>query len=183
MTRLRLAERRTLLRLAVAAMLLVGSGVALGWRAGQIDVPPAAAIAKEKWSVTPPRREDPAKDLAVLASLHPWSGPAQAKRPENLRPPQWRLAGIIESGDEKYAIIAVGPAFKQRILYRRIGKSLPDGSILVQITADGAKTESHSAPASSSASRPTSPPSPASSSAPRGASPSEARTYRLFEKK
>ncbi|HUZ74928.1 MAG TPA: hypothetical protein VMU87_18230 [Stellaceae bacterium] len=184
MTKLRFAERRTLLRLAVAAVLMIGSGIALGWRAGQTDVPPAAPIAKEKWSVKPPEREDPTRDLSVLTSLHPWTGFVEARREQaaaHKAPPAWRLAGIVQRGEEKFALIAMGQYPKPIFEYRRVGDSLPDGSILVQITSDSAKTKMHSAPAPSSAR--TFPPSPASPPSRSAPPPSEARTYRLFEKK
>lgn len=175
MTKLRFADRRTLLRLAVAAVLMVGIGIALGWRADQTDESPASQMAKEPWSVQPPKSEDPTKDLALLTSRHPWTGNTEAKKEEAAAhkvPPAWRLVGIVQSGKEKFALVTTGQSPRPRPAYLRIGDALPDGSILVQITSDSAKTEMRSIPPSSSP--PASP--PASTSA-------IAHTYRLFEKK
>jgi hypothetical protein len=179
MIKLRLAERRTLLRFAIAGVLILGGGVALGWKAGETADPPAGSDAKEQWALAAPKKQDVTKDLDALKSLHPWSGfVEQAKpppRPQAARP-TWRLAGIVQRGAETLALIttAQGPAAKFE--YRRVGDALPDGSILVQITADSAKTQMPSSSDSSSSS--SAPPSDSASD-----SSPEARTYRLFDKK
>ena len=184
MTRLRLAERRTLVRLAVAGVLLISAGAALGWKAGQTDEPPALPTAKEKWALAAPQGDDTTKDLAILNLRKPWGSPDEARREQptaRTAPPQWRLAGIVVSGEEKLALISTGQYPRARFEYRRIGESLPDGSILVQITSDSAKTESRSAPGP--ASSPAFPPSPRSPSSPPASSSPQTHTYRLFEKK
>jgi hypothetical protein len=184
MTRLRLAERRTLLRLAILGALVIAAGVWLGWRAGAMDDVETARLAKETWALSPPVREDPTRDLALLAARHPWRGPTEDRRERVQRPPplpRWRLAGIVQRGDEKFALITVEARPLPRYEYRRVGDTLPDGSILVQIMEDGAKTESHPSPES----RPSSGAPPAASPPPSASKSSSAnvRTYRLFEKK
>jgi hypothetical protein len=183
MIKLRLGERRTLVRFAFAGVLILGGGVALGWRAGEPANPLAVPTAKDQWTLTAPKAEDVTKDLGALKSLHPWTGFVEQKpaaRPQAAARPTWRLAGIVQRGNETIALIttAQGPAAKFE--YRRVGDTLPDGSILVQITADSAKTQM---PLASDSSSPSSSPSTAPSAAPSPDSSPEARTYRLFDKK
>jgi hypothetical protein len=205
MIKLGLAERRNLLRFAVAGVLILGGGAALGWRAGQTADPVAGPTAKEQLALTAPKEENVTKDLGALTSLHPWSGFVEQQKPARPPPPArptWRLAGIVQRGDETYALITTSQGPAAKFEYRRVGETLPDGSILVQITADSAKTQMSRPSDSSSSSAATSsdssaaaspdsssPPAAASSdsSAPSAAappaSPPDARTYRLFDKK
>jgi hypothetical protein len=181
------SARRTLIRLAGVTVLLFAGAGAIGWKAGQTSLPPPPAIGKETWSLQATTRDDPAKDLAMLKARHPWTGiidmtkrppvtgrgPLVAQQRPSAAPAKpkvpWRLAGIVQRGDESFALIATGNAAQTKIEYRHVGDSLPDGSILVQIMPDSAKTQSES------------PAAPASSDSPP-ANP-ETIVYRLFGKK
>ena len=171
MTRLRLAERSTLIRLAIAGLFIVGCGMALGWRAGEAIESPQGKAASDPWSLDAAKKPDPSKDLDVLAALHPWSGAAPKRQQVAAAappPPTWRLAGIVKRGDENFALIQTGTASRIMFEYRKLGESLPDGTILVQIGDDSAKTQK---PSSTDASSTESSPSP------------DATTFQLFGKK
>ena len=175
-----LPSRRVLIRLGVVALVLTAGSAALGWKAGETPLPPPSAIPKESWELREIKPEDTATLVAVLAARHPWGGFIDAsKRPEvrrNVRTPPkrpppptpWRLAGIVQRGDESFVLIATGQAAQTKIEYRRVGDSLPDGSIIVQILTDSAKTQAASAAPDSDDSPPENP---------------ETRVYRLFDKK
>jgi hypothetical protein len=174
--------RRNLLRIAGVAVVLVAVAVGVGWRAGKTEVPPLPPLPKDSWSLPKADAEDTAKDLAVMKGKHPWTGfldmtkrvtlnkrsatqtPARtAPRPAPARPQvPWRLAGVIQRGDESLVLIATGKEPKTILEYKKVGDSLPDGSILVQIMSDSAKTQ---APASESSTS------------------EDPKIYRLFDKK
>jgi hypothetical protein len=173
--------RRNLIRIAGVAVVALVGAVALGWRAGETVVPPLPPVAKDAWSLPKSQPEDIDKDLALMKGKHPWTGFLNMdkrvtlnRRPENappVRPPSrpkpkvpWRLAGIIQRGEESFVLIATGQAAKTTLEYKRVGDSLPDGSILVQIMADSAKTQAPSSESSASQDPQTS-------------------VYRLFDKK
>jgi hypothetical protein len=181
MIKLRLTEWRTLLRYAIAGAVIVGGGVALGWRAGETGDPLAGPAAKDQWALAAPKEEDVTKDLGALKSLHPWTGFVEqqkpAARPQPPARPTWRLAGIVQRGAETLVLISTAQGQTAKFEYRRVGDSLPDGSILVQITADSAMTRMPASPDSSSSTAAPSSAAPSSDSSP------EARTYRLFDKK
>jgi hypothetical protein len=183
--------RRTMIRLAGVAVVLIAGAVVLGWRAGETAVPPLPPLAKDAWSTVTASADDPVKDFQIMRGRHPWTGfldmtkrlqvnrgpaaaaAAAARRPAPVKPKvPWRLAGIILRGDESFVLIATGQAAKTTLEYRRVGDSLPDGSILVQIMPDSAKTQ----PAPSAA-----PPSE-NPEAPPPEKP-ETIVYRLFDKK
>ena len=139
--------RRSAIRLAAATGIVVVCAGALGWRAGETAPPAALPLAKESGSTGALARDDVAKDVAVLTSRRPWGGPNRRNGPERARQERvqpWRLAGIIERGSEKFALIASGSGRAVRFDYRKIGEAFPDGSILMQITPDSAKTKSSS---------------------------------------
>lgn len=174
MTKLRFAERRTLVRMLIAALVVAGGGMALGWNAGEMTPPPPGPIAHDPWSLDQPTQADVTKDVGVLATLHPWAGIVEAKKPQapeqRRAPPSWRLAGVVQRGDEKLALIATGKPPRISFEYKRVGESLPDGSILVQITSDSAKTQK-SSPSSAEAKSPSS-----------ETLASDSHTYQLFGK-
>jgi len=176
-----LPSRRVLLRLGAVALVLTAGSAALGWRAGETPLPPPSAIPKESWELREIKPEDTTTLVGVLAARHPWAGFIDASKRPDLRraartppkrppppPPPWRLAGIVQRGDESFVLIATGQAAQTKIEYRRVGESLPDGSILVQILPDSAKTQPASAAPDSDDSPPENP---------------ETRVYRLFDKK
>jgi hypothetical protein len=176
--------RRIMVRLGAGALVAVAGAAGLGWSAGETPLPPPSAIPKETWELREIKPEDTAKLVAVLAGRHPWAGFIDsARRPDQRRTARnpapkpatpWRLAGIVQRGDESFALIATGQAAQTKIEYRRVGDSLPDGSILVQILPDSAKTQP--APSDSPS---TTPPS-TDDSPPENP---ETRVYRLFDKK
>lgn len=179
MIRSALPPRRILIRLGAVVLVAAAGAAVLGWGAGVTPLPPLAAIPKETWELREIKPEDTAKLVEVLAARHPWAGfidssrrPDQrrtAARPQPKAPATpWRLAGIVQRGDESFALIATGQAAQTKIEYRRVGDSLPDGSILVQISPDSAKTQPASPPPSSDDTPPENP---------------ETRVYRLFDKK
>jgi len=174
--------QRTLVRIAGAAVVVFVVAVTLGWRAGETAVPPLPPLAKDNWSLPKVQAEDTVKDLAIMKGKHPWTGfldmtkrltlerpnaakpaPVVRKAPPKPKVP-WRLAGIIQRGEESFVLIATGQAAKTKLEYRHVGDSLPDGSILVQIMPDSAKTQSPSSDSSASDNPETS-------------------VYRLFDKK
>ncbi len=182
----RSALQRSLVRIAGVTAVLFAAAAALGWKAGETPPPPPPAVGKEAWALQASTPDDPDHDLGILKARHPWTGiidmtkrppvnrvvpgakpAAAAARPR----PNWRLAGIVQRGDESFVLIATGNPRQTTYEYRRVGDSLPDGSILVQISADSAKTEIK-------------PPASAASpeSSPQAAAP-ETTVYRLFDKK
>ncbi len=121
---------------------LVAVAVALGWRTGEapLDTPKAAAPAP--WSLPQMVHPDPGPDMALLTARHPW-GNAAFRDIDSPRPPAapWHLAGIVERGNERYALVLLGQGPAARLEYRAVGKSLPDGSVLVRIEPDSATSE------------------------------------------
>ena len=163
---LRVAERRMLIRLGVGAGLIFAAAVVMGWRAGETPVPPPPPAAKEQYSLATRKPDDLDRDLAFLKFRRPWRALGQKVEPKLMRSnnthpaeTRWRLAGIVQRGDKSFVLIATGQPRHADYEYRTVGDSLPDGSILVQITLDSAKT------------RPTTPPD------------AKTREYRLFNKK
>ena len=139
--------RRRHLQLSAAFATLFAAAVVLGWRAGGAPTaaPPAAVPAP--WALPQPTESAPARDAAVLKARHPWGGggafhdidSAPAALAASRTP--WQLAGIVERGNERYALILVGQGPSAKLEYRATGDSLPDGSVLVQIGADSATSE------------------------------------------
>lgn len=143
--------RGTWLKVGVVAVILFAGAAALGWRAGFTLPPPQAVRPEAPWSLPPPQQNETNRDLAVLASRKPW-GDASSVAEEHrqpVRPParlSWRLAGIIQRGGDTFALIAQGMPAK--FAYLRVGDALPDGSKLIEITADeavaqGGKDDAH----------------------------------------
>ncbi len=168
-------ERRARIQFGIAVGVLVICAGVLGWRAGQPSAPPAAVIAKDPWSLGSLKSEDTSKDMDLLKIRRSWDGfdrgrgPAQAQARARGPAVTWRLAGIVKRGDESFVLISTGQAQTAKYEYRRVGDSLPDGSILVQIMPDGAKTQAPPADARAK-----------SDSAKKPSSSSDTHVYRLF---
>lgn len=149
-------NRATWLRLTVLAGVVMALAGFLGWQSGETPAPAAARPAPAKWTLPNFAPEDRVKDLAELNARHPWSNPSGAAgavgvgdkgRNTAQGPPlQWRLAGIVERLDGKLALIATGQPGSLKFEYRNVGDQLPDGSTLVEITADSAVARSDGAP-------------------------------------
>lgn len=153
--------RRRLILLCLGFVALLAAAATLGWQNGAIAGKPAAPPRPIAWSLPQSAARDPAGDLAMLEARHPWGGRAAFRDIDAGPPPAqapWHLAGIVERGDERLAMIFVGIGPAAKLEYRSLGENLPDGSVLVQIGADSATSE-------------------------RGkSSVAERRVYRLFEK-
>ena len=132
-------------QLAAAFAALFAAAVVIGWRAGAPPGSAAAAATPAPWTLPPVNERDPARDVAILAARHPWGGGA-AFHDVDAPPPaplamSWHLAGIVQRGDERLALVLVGQGPAVTLEYRAVGDSLPDGSVLVQIGADSATSE------------------------------------------
>jgi hypothetical protein len=184
-------ERRARLQFGIAVGVLVVGAAALGWRAGETLPPPPSAIAKDPWSLGPLKNQDTAKDVELLRQRRSWNGfereggPQQAATRAPAAAVPWRLAGIVRRGDESLVLISTGRAQTTKFEYRRVGDALPDGSILVQIMSDGAKTQSSSSgahtPSGSGKTQSTSSEAHTPSDSGKTQSPSpETHIYRLF---
>src|SRR5712692_7567532 len=138
MTRSSLPRRRRHVQLCAAFAALVAGAVVLGWRAGETPTATAAAGAPAPWALPQVSVRDPARDVAILTARHPWGGGAAFRDIDSARAPSlatmpWHLAGVIERGDERLALILVGQGPAAKLEYRAKGDLLPDGSVLVQI--------------------------------------------------
>jgi hypothetical protein len=147
-------DRVTLYRIGAGFGFAVLIALFLGWGSGYTPPPPLTRAAPEQWKLNPPAPPDAAKDLATLKARHPWSadlpgaaaggagGTGGAGGPGAPADPQavWRLAGVIERGDERFALIAIGVEPSVTLEYKKIGDALPDGTVLVQITPNSATT-------------------------------------------
>jgi hypothetical protein len=151
------ADKATWMRLCVLGGVAVALAAFLGWQAGETAVPASPRLAPAKWVVPTVVSEDPAKDVAALTARHPWSslfdtaaganganGPGGA--PGTPAPVPWRLAGIVERPDGRFALIANGQPGAIKFEYRSVGDKLPDGSTLIEITSDSAVTEAGGPP-------------------------------------
>jgi hypothetical protein len=156
--------RRRLLQLCAASAVLVAGAVILGWHAGEPATATAPAPVPAPWALPQINLSDPARDVASLTARHPWGGGAgfhDIDSPQRTPAPAgapWHLAGIIERGGERFALILVGQGPAAKLEYRAKGDLLPDGNVLVQIGADSATSEAGKAAAA------------------------ERRVYRLFER-
>jgi hypothetical protein len=150
-------------RLFTVAALGLIAAVWLGWDAGNVELPPRSAAPPLPWSLPKPVHVALAPALAELKSRHPWTGlftlnaasvtgvarrvakPAAAGA--GPVPPSWRLAGIVERSDSRFALITSGAGPAARLAYLRVGDQLPDGSRLVGIAADSATIADAKTPA------------------------------------
>jgi len=126
----------------VAAATLLAA--ALGWQVGQPPTTAAPITTPANWALPTLAGRDPGPDAAILAARHPWGGRAGFRDVDAPAPApgsSWRLAGIVERGDERLALVLIGPGPTGRLEYRAVGDALPDGSVLVQIDADSATSE------------------------------------------
>ncbi len=140
-----LLARRRPVQLAAAFAALLAAAAVLGWHAGAAPSSAAAAAAPARWALPPVNARDPAHDAAILTARHPWGGGAAFRDIDTPAPASaampWHLAGIVERGDERLALVLVGNGPTAKLEYRAVGDSLPDGSVLVQIGADSATSE------------------------------------------
>ena len=140
-----LLARRRPVQLAAAFAALLAAAAVLGWHAGAAPSSAAAAAAPARWALPPVNPRDPAHDAAILTARHPWGGGAAFRDIDTPVPASaampWHLAGIVERGDERLALVLVGNGPTAKLEYRAVGDSLPDGSVLVQIGADSATSE------------------------------------------
>jgi hypothetical protein len=138
-------------RVAVPFCVLTGAAVAvaaaLGWQAGAMTrtarpEPPAI------WSLPSPRATDIDGALAILAARKPWGGSnsfTESEGPVALSA-AWRLVGIVQRAEQRYALVLIGSGPAARLEYRAVGETLPDGSKLVQIDVDSVTSSSASPP-------------------------------------
>lgn len=130
-----------LVRLAIAGAIILVCAVVLGWNAGYTAVPPPPRLRPIRWVLPPPRAANPAKDLAAILAIHPWGHgglPAMgAARPKPAAAvPIWRLAGIVERGRGRFALVTTGSGAAAKSQYLRVGDHLPDGSAIVALRRD-----------------------------------------------
>jgi hypothetical protein len=132
----------------VLTAIAVAAAAGLGWHVGDVSQiamrpePPAA------WSLPSPRVADPEGNLAILAARKPWGGTSSFSESETPAPiaAGWRLVGIVQRADQRYALILVGSGPTAKVEYRAVGDTLPDGSKLVQIDDDSATSSSDKFP-------------------------------------
>ena len=134
------------IQLGAAFAVLLAAAIILGWRTGDPTKAPPAAAAPVAWELPQIAARDPSQDVAILTARHPWGGGAGFQSIDSPRPPPaavrpWRLVGVIERGEERLALVLVGPGPDGKLEYRAVGDSLPDGSVLVQIGTDSATSE------------------------------------------
>ena len=134
------------IRLGIPIGVIFLCAMFLGWNAGDTPLPPAARMAPVPWSLPTAEVRESAKDLAIVTAGRPWNrGFASADAGASLAPavaaPSWRLAGIIQRNDQRFALIASGPDAAAKLDYLGIGDALPDGGVLVDITQDSAAVE------------------------------------------
>ena len=146
------APRTSLIRLAIPAALIFACAVVLGWNAGDTIVPMAAAPAPIRWSLPQPKADDAARDMAALTTAKPWHRDFPGLRPAAPTPGQaaaadWRLAGIVDRDEERYALVLSGAGAAAKIAYLQVGDTLPDGSVIVALTRDSAAAEGGKPPA------------------------------------
>jgi hypothetical protein len=147
-------HRATWMRLCVLGGVAVALSAFLGWQAGETAVPAGPRPAPAKWALPTAVPEDSAKDVAALTARHPWSSQfgtvdganGSAAAPGTPAPVPWRLAGIVERPDGRFALIANGQPGAVKFEYHSVGDKLPDGSTLVEITSDNAVTEAGGSP-------------------------------------
>ena len=167
------AHKATWARLAALIGIATALSAFAGWQAGQPVVPPTPLPAPTPWELPRQKSEDSARDLRILTTRLPWDGgplkavaaisapgrPGARGTPASSKPSnEWRLAGIVQRSDENFVILAIGPPNALKFEYRQVGNKLPDGSVLIEITADRAVTR-------------------------RGTSLTERQTYSLFHRK
>lgn len=131
-----------LVRAGAATGALFACAVLLGWHAGHVVVAPGAAVEPEAWQLPQIKKSDPEKDLAALAARKPWSTSAAPTPSKAAAATNWRFAGVVQRGDERYALVVSGTDAAAKVSYLRTGETLPDGSVLVEITADSATSAS-----------------------------------------
>jgi hypothetical protein len=138
-----LVQRGGLIRIGIPVGVIFVCAALLGWSAADTPVPPAPRVAAGSWSLPQVEARDPARDLAIITAGRPWdrgigspdTGSAAAAAAG------WRLAGIVERNDQRFALIASGPDTAAKLDYLSLGDSLPDGSVLVELTPDSAAVE------------------------------------------
>lgn len=133
-------------RLALLAAIAIVAAMFLGWQRGEMLVPPAAAPVAERWTLPAATEEDANKEMSFLSERHPWGGgrdkPGETPvGPDKINRTTWRLAGIVERTEGRFALVAIGPPGTANLEYRALGDQLPDGSRLVEITPDSATSE------------------------------------------
>jgi len=118
----------------------------LGWQAGETIVSADPPPPRVGWRLPALAEVDSAKDLAVLSARKPWGGETAAGPVAAVsgaaRPPEWRLAGVVERLDGVFALIAIGKSGPMKYEYREVGGQLPDGSTVVKITNEYVKIRS-----------------------------------------
>jgi hypothetical protein len=146
----------TWIRLAVLSGVAAVMSAFLGWQAGQISVPAGPPPALAPWVLPPQPTEDPRRDMAIVTARRPWTNAflttdTGIKQPgaaggSNSKPVAWRLAGLVQRKGEDFALIVTGQPGAAKLEYNRVGDLLPDGSTLVEITADNAVAEPAGSP-------------------------------------
>src|SRR5437773_8410053 len=120
MTGSSLPSRRRLVQLYAGFAVLLAGAIVLGWRAGEAPSANAVAPPPAPWALPQVEARDPARDVATLTARHPWGGDAAFRDTETAPPAYspgampWQLAGVIDRGGERFALILVGqgPAAK-----------------------------------------------------------------------
>jgi len=132
-------------RLLALGVLLVAAAGVLGWMRADTQARLGAARGGEPPAVTPPPPSTVAADLAVLAQRQPWgasAAPAPAAAQAGAQPEapagNWRVTGIMSSGNDRYVILMVQPQPNARhiLRYLPVGERLPDGRAIERITGD-----------------------------------------------
>jgi hypothetical protein len=122
----------------------VAGAAVLGWRAGEVSQTAVRPETPVVWSLPSPHADDTDSELATLAARKPWGGSNSFSESETPAPISgaWRLVGIVQRGEQRYALVAIGAGPTAKAEYRTLGDTLPDGSKLVQIDVDSVTSSS-----------------------------------------
>jgi hypothetical protein len=138
--------RRPMVLFGILTGAAVAIAVVLGWQAGDVSQIAMRPEAPAVWSLPSPQAPDPDRALAILAARRPWGGSSSFSDSETPIPlsagSAWRLVGIVQRADERYALILIGTGPTAKVEYRIVGDTLPDGTKLVQIDTDSATSTS-----------------------------------------
>jgi hypothetical protein len=132
--------RRRLATLGMLALLIFVAAAVLGWRGGSAAGAAPAPADATAWDLPHAKVSDADQDAGVLRQRRPWGGQASFSDSETPSAAaggtSWRLAGIVERGNQWFALISIGGQSVERIEYRALGDPLPGGGKVMKVDAD-----------------------------------------------
>jgi hypothetical protein len=135
-----LSARRRLTSLGGLALLIFAAAAALGWCSGSAAGVAAAPADTAAWDLSNETTSDADQDAGVLRLRRPWGGSASFSDSETPNAAaggtSWRLVGIVERGNQWFALISIGGQPAERIEYRALGDPLPGGGKVTKVDAD-----------------------------------------------